>query len=593
MKDSIKFIIFIINCILLFVITLASLLTIKYEKAFLKKEKSKELQLPLALWIVDKFNIAKKARERIKSNLANLQLYRNVFNVVRMHYCKKISLCIAIVIICNILSVADYLSSKDNKIDTIQEANRPKYGDTSDSLSLDVNIDGKSSRKVTFDIEPRTLSDNEREKLFKDVYKYIKDKLPAKNKNLNQVTKKLELVKEYPKDSNVNISWMLDSEGLIDESGYVENIDKKVSITLIITYLQYKKEYTINVTLKKHSKYDKDMLVNKIKKDIKRQNQDESTNEKISFPKEIDGVKIDYSKSEEETKNTSLIVLILGVVAIILILISKDKEIDTKMKERNDSLVMDYPKLLNKFALLLSAGFTIRKGWEKICYDACKEMNIQLDGEFRDSVYLETENNKYITRGGQKEANYVSYIEDFDSIDKDSRKKSILQTNITKQNKTSILQSKRKDLLGKNDTKKDKSYKKKNIVNITKKQKIKARKRKKDSNTKLKYVYGEMIYTLQEMYGGKSEVDAYEDFAKRVGLVQYTKLCSLFIQSIVSGVSNIVDILEIESIEAQKDKTECVKQCGKKIGTKMLLPMMGLLAITLVIVIIPILFSTF
>jgi len=412
----------------------------------------------------------------------------------------------------------------------------------------------KIPKKIVVDVPARTLDEDERESLFKKVYSYSKKKLLAKNKSLDSVTKKLDLAKTYPKDENIKISWLLDEDGYIDEKGYVENIDKKVNITMIITYLDYRKEYIIPIVLKKHKNYDDATVVNKIHKEIDKQNKENSDKKNIELPKDIDGVSVNYTKSEEKEENTQFILFFLGIVAVVAIFISKDKEIDSKMKERNESLILDYTKLLNKFALLLSAGFTIRKSWEKICYDASMELDIYDESRLLTDNIKQNDNKVLLDKKSRLNNSSQNYYSDKDSKNSKNGK------NITNKKKRN---SKRK----KNKNKKDKHN--------------------------LRYIYGEMIYTLNEMYSGKSEVDAYEDFAKRVGLVQYTKLCSLFIQSIISGVPNIVDILEIESLEAQKDKTECVKQCGRKIGTKMLFPMMGLLFITIIIVIVPVLLSAF
>jgi len=550
-EDIIKLVLLIINILLFLIIVIASIVTRNYEKDFIKNEDSKELKFPFALWLVDKFDIANRSNDKIKSSLANLKLYNNVFDVVRMHYCKKISLCIAVILVCNIFCIADYVEEKETKSNIVDDAKRPDYGKADEKVSLDVNIDGKKTKKIVVDLPARTLDEDEREKLFKNVYSYAKKKLLGKNKSLDSVTKKLVLAKTYPKDENVKISWLLDEDSYVDEKGYVENIDKKVNITMIITYLDYRKEHMIPLTLKKHTNYDDEAVVNKIHKEIDKQNKESSDKKNIELPKDIDGVNLNYTKSNNDNKNTSFILFFLGIVAVVAIVISKDKEIESKMKERNESLILDYTKLLNKFALLLSAGFTIRKSWEKICFDASMDLDIYDEARLLNDNKKQN-NNKVLLYKNE----YVNANENF--TDKKKRN------------------SKRKISKNKRRFTKDKK-------------RFKKREKKHD----LRFIYGEMIYTLNEMYSGKSEVDAYEDFAKRVGLIQYTKLCSLFIQSIVSGVPNIVDILEIESLEAQKDKTECVKQCGRKIGTKMLFPMMGLLFITIIMVIIPVLLSAF
>lgn len=100
-------------------------------------------------------------------------------------------------------------------------------------------------------------------------------------------------------------------------------------------------------------------------------------------------------------------------------------------------------------------------------------------------------------------------------------------------------------------------------------------------------VYEEMCRTLREMQSGVPEVEAYERFGKRCGIVQYVKFGALLSQNIKKGSRGFVDILNLESIQAFENRKSIARKKGEEASTKLLLPMVGMLAVVMLMVIVP------
>jgi len=65
-----------------------------------------------------------------------------------------------------------------------------------------------------------------------------------------------------------------------------------------------------------------------------------------------------------------------GIFALIVLVISfflPDNELDNKIKERRTSIQLDFPDFLNKLTLLINAGMTVTRAWEKIVTDSKKD----------------------------------------------------------------------------------------------------------------------------------------------------------------------------------------------------------------------------
>lgn len=100
-------------------------------------------------------------------------------------------------------------------------------------------------------------------------------------------------------------------------------------------------------------------------------------------------------------------------------------------------------------------------------------------------------------------------------------------------------------------------------------------------------VYEEMNIALMEMRGGIPEGEAYERFGKRCELTVYMKLGALLSQNLRKGSKGISDILKVEAIQAFENRKSLAKQRGEEAGTKLLMPMMGMLAVVLIMVMVP------
>ena len=101
------------------------------------------------------------------------------------------------------------------------------------------------------------------------------------------------------------------------------------------------------------------------------------------------------------------------------------------------------------------------------------------------------------------------------------------------------------------------------------------------------FLYKELSIMWNEMRSGISQEQAYINLGKRIGLPSYLKLTTLFVQQIRKGTSGIILQLEQEEHDAFEYRKEQAKRLGEEAGTKLLLPMILLMLISMVIVVCP------
>ena len=108
---------------------------------------------------------------------------------------------------------------------------------------------------------------------------------------------------------------------------------------------------------------------------------------------------------------------------------------------------------------------------------------------------------------------------------------------------------------------------------------------------KQNYLYEEIIYICRQMKNGLSEKEGYELLARRCGLSCYKKLSGLLIQHLHKGGNGILESLREEAVKAGDEQKRAIQKKGEEMGTKLLFPMILMLAIVMILIMIPALFS--
>lgn len=102
-----------------------------------------------------------------------------------------------------------------------------------------------------------------------------------------------------------------------------------------------------------------------------------------------------------------------------------------------------------------------------------------------------------------------------------------------------------------------------------------------------RYAYEEMLLTVYEMDSGVIQTMAYERFGRRCRNSDYNKLSTMLSQNIRKGAANLPMLLKEEAANAFEERKHGARKQGEKAGTKLLIPMMMLLGITMIIIMVP------
>ena len=104
-------------------------------------------------------------------------------------------------------------------------------------------------------------------------------------------------------------------------------------------------------------------------------------------------------------------------------------------------------------------------------------------------------------------------------------------------------------------------------------------------------VYEEMLATWRDIKGGLFEEQAYGAFGRRCGRPEYLRLGGLLETYVKQGNKELLLLLEQEASSSLAQALQEVRKKGEQTGTKLLLPLLVLFALTLLLVMVPALMS--
>ena len=100
-------------------------------------------------------------------------------------------------------------------------------------------------------------------------------------------------------------------------------------------------------------------------------------------------------------------------------------------------------------------------------------------------------------------------------------------------------------------------------------------------------LYEEMLYACNQLQAGISESRAYEMWAARTGLQDCARLSTMLVQNLKKGNAALLSRLKEEGDKALQEDLNLRRKKGEEAGTKLLVPMIMMMAIVMALVMIP------
>ena len=377
-----------------------------------------------------------------------------------------------------------FMTWRDAESDTAAKGYlvRNEYGSDGGEAELTVTLDGEK-QDVELPLAARRMDRIELRKVLADRAGKL-EKMILGDMDAGHVDRDLTLP-EKAGNPSVKISWdtsnaaLMDWEGILGPEVPPEGAEVKLTATLSIEEEEVEKEIKLKV-------YPRPMNdIEKLQQEVRNavQEANDETEETVYLPENVGGKKAEWSQRQG---NTGVILLLFGFLIAALYAYSKVRAGEKEAEKRDEEMLIDYPNIVSKLVLLLTAGMSLRKAFARIRTD------------YRDSL----------RHGAPKRAGYE-----------------------------------------------------------------------------------EIVRMSLEMEHGVSELVAYENMGKRCRVNVYRTFSTLLVQNLTKGGDEMAAILSREAQEAYEDRKKRARILGEEAGTKLLLPMLLMLAIVMAILMIPAFFA--
>ena len=242
---------------------------------------------------------------------------------------------------------------------------RSEYGEAEDTAELAVTVDGKQ-HDLDLNIRAREMSEEE----IDEVFEKAEARLPVlvlQGMPADHVDRQISLPEKID-GLPLTVSWITDRPDILDWDGMISsNVPDggtKVTLTAEIIFEDEIREMELHVTVFPELRDEEESFLKSVKNAIETQN--DSTKSRVNLPGTIDGRPAFWS---QRGADTGLMLLMLGVMTAAVFIYSKVRRQAIERDQRNMKMKLDYPNIVNKLVLLVSAGMSLRSAFARIRND--------------------------------------------------------------------------------------------------------------------------------------------------------------------------------------------------------------------------------
>lgn len=325
---------------------------------------------------------------------------------IREHYLSLYTLLLMVVFVGDLLCLAAWFSahSAARLIDG-GYLTRNAYGEGDVEVGLKAEIPGVQEEVFNYLLEERRLTEEELEKSYEEAAALLPGAILNGNACLENVRTSLDLVSAlegYP----FQISWESGAYSLVNTDGTVHNEElaggEVVTLTATFRYEDWFREMQIPVQVNPAVYTPEEALRAQMEKQLQEREESSRSGEVMMLPEKIGTEPVIWSEIIEDSSGYFLILIIIAAGVLYW---GRGRELDQRLEARKRELLLDYPEIVNKLALYMGAGMTVRNVFLKMGEDYKKQKE-----ERKKYVYEEILMTCYELQGGRSEAEAYAHF---------------------------------------------------------------------------------------------------------------------------------------------------------------------------------------
>lgn len=245
---------------------------------------------------------------------------------------------------------------------------RNEAGGETESQKLQLNVDGiLEDYDYMLEVEAQRLQGEELDQLFAAAAEEAEKEFIGENLSLDCIDRTVLLPKTL-QDGQIRAKWQFEPDNIIDVDGelWVEEADETgvlVMVSLTMTYFDEVREHSFGCFVYPKRLNRAEQLLTDLQQYLEEEQEISKNQPFLKLPLRIGSNTLRWS---QEAESTYQIILLLGLAAAAVVYIQEGVKEQRKEQERKEQLLKQYPDMVSKISLLLGAGMTLSRAWERI-----------------------------------------------------------------------------------------------------------------------------------------------------------------------------------------------------------------------------------
>ncbi len=222
-------------------------------------------------------------------------------------------------------------------------------------------------QELSLEVSPLQLDRDEAFALLGEAVEAWEGSYLGENASAEEVRQDLELPSTFC-DGLVAVSYessdyeILQADGKV-ETGSLSAEGEIVELTARFSYGEYTRIETAGLLVLPPAEGSAEWIVRELEREASQTEEDSREEKSFSLPDTVGNYRVVWELGES---STWIWFLFLGAVAVFCLEWRSVQQERDRQKKRIASLELEYPQMVDQFAVLLESGMTIRKAWERI-----------------------------------------------------------------------------------------------------------------------------------------------------------------------------------------------------------------------------------
>ena len=248
---------------------------------------------------------------------------------------------------------------------------RPGVGEGDRIYELEVSVDGSEYEKVPVGVTEREVPAELIPGVFDEAERLLSETIKGNNPSLDRVEESLDLV-DAIRGSKVTVMWEADREGFFSKTGRIRIVPsqpEEVVLFATLHYFEHSRRIPVPVTIVPPETVEnggQDREKTALQNEISAADSRDPSGDRVFLPEEAGEEKLGW---REPTDTRPIMIAAFGVIAAVIMVVRAGSSVRDEEKKRKEQMEKDYPEIVSKLILLLTAGMTISGAWKRICND--------------------------------------------------------------------------------------------------------------------------------------------------------------------------------------------------------------------------------